>query len=376
MSLTGMNRSRIAFIVSAAMALVLLIGLPALFDALREKKNRKDGEMSSFLSGPLKERMELDSNILAASVSLTETGSGKTPHSCLLARIGKNGELREDPYDIDRVPVLPAGMMQAPTLTFFLDKKYIHLEDRIPTCHGTIPVLRDNGVNSKDQHILSFETTTGKDSISVKEGFLMSSRYVAARIALDNENIWQEYLDKFVDFFGSSEAYYIPRIWDRYLFRKEYASIADGHGLHLSQGQIITFYDALANGGVRARHRYLRKRSICTAQTARAMGDLLRENVLSGTGILLSSHPAHIAGKTGSGTLTHGFVPGIVRSAVPDSVTVASFVGFFPAESPLYTMCVSFYYNADGFPASPATPVQVFGKIVDKMMEEGMLWKK
>lgn len=371
-----MNRTRSTFITSAAAALVLMIGLPVLSDALWERKDRREGEMSSFLSKPLKEKMESDSTIVAASVSLVETGSGKTPYSCLLSRFGKDGEIREDPYDIDRVPVVPAGIMQGPTLTFFLDRKYTRPDKIIPTSHGIIPKIGGTGDGSEDPHILAHEMTTGKDSISVREGFLMSSRYVADRIAIDNEQDWKEYIDKFVDYFGSSEAYYVPRIWDRYLFRKEYASIADGHGLHLSQGQILTFYDALANGGVRPRHRYLRRRSICSPETAETMRELLRENVLSGTGVLLSSHPAHIAGKTGSGTLRHGYVPGIARSSVPEPVEVASFVGFFPAESPQYTMCVSFYYKSGGLPASPAVPVQVFGEIADNMMEEGMLWKK
>lgn len=370
-----MNKQKNAFIVSASAALVLILGLPVYFGAIQERKDSYEAEKMGFLSGPLKEKMKSDSSILVASVSIVETGSGKTPNSCLLTR-GKEGEIREDPYDIDRVPVIPAGMMQGPSLTYFLNRNYNKLEEKIPTCHGVIPELREKGNMIGDQHILSYEITTGKDSISVREGFLMSLRYVMDRIALNNEQIWREYIDKFVDYFGSSDAYYVPRIWDRYLFRKEYASIVDGHGLHLSQGQILTFYDAIANGGVRPRHRYLRRRTICSAETARTMSELLRENVLSGTGVLLSSHPVHIAGKTGSGILGHGFVPGVLRSAVPEPVAVASFVGFFPVESPQYTMCVSFYYKSDGCPASPAVPVRVFGEIVDKMMEEGKLWKK
>ena len=372
----GKNRQSTAFIVSAALALVLLLGLPVLFDAVREKGEQEEEMMSGFLSGPLRERMEADSLIVAASVSLLECGSGNTPHSALLARFGDKKEIRNIAYDIDRVPVVPGGMMQAPTLTFFMDRKFTHPVRKIPTRHGIIPEIPEDSEIHQDSHILSYEMTTGKDSISVEEGFLMSSRYVAARIALDNEWYWREYIDRFVDYFGASDAYYVPRMWDRFLFRDEYVSVVDGHGLHLSQGQILTFYDAIANGGVRARHRYLRRRSVCSVETADGMKALLRENVLSGTGVLLSSHPARIAGKTGSGILRHGYVPGLVRSSVPEPVSVSSFVGFFPVEDPQYTMIVTFYFRSGGQPAGAAVPMRVFGEITGKMMEEGMLWKK
>ncbi len=372
----GKNRQSTAFIVSAALALVLLLGLPVLFDAVREKGEQEEEKMSGFLSGPLRERMEADSLIVAASVSLLECGSGNTPHSALLARFGDKKEIRNIAYDIDRVPVVPGGMMQAPTLTFFMDRKCTRPEWKIPTRHGIIPEVPEDSESHQDSHILFYEMMTGRDSISVEEGFLMSSRYVAGRIALDNELAWREYIDRFVDYFGASDAYYVPRMWDRSLLRDEYVSVVDGHGLHLSQGQILSFYDAIANGGVRARHRYLRRRSVCSAETARGMTALLRENVLSGTGVLLSSHPARIAGKTGSGTLRHGYVPGLTRSAVPEPVSVSSFVGFFPVENPQYTMIVTFYFRSGGQPTGAAVPMRVFGEIADEMMEEGMLWKK
>jgi len=372
-----MDRRKQTIIITAAAVVVIAALLPFLFDAKREREERRETAAAEFLAAPLRERMEGDSDILAASVSVVETGTGRKPYSILLARYGNGEEIRKDLYSIDRVPVLPGGMMQAPALTFFIDKKYVKPGTRVSTNHGIVPKLGPEGSVAADPVILSYEMTTGKDSISVREGFLMSSRYVVDRIALDNEDrTWRDFIDKLDDYFGSSEAYFVPRVWDRMLFRPEYASIVDGHGIHLSQAQVLTFYDAIANGGIRPRHRYLRSRRACSEETAAVMAGLLEDNVANGTGVLLAGHPARIAGKTGSGVLRHGYVPGIAREEPRQPVGVASFVGFFPSEAPKYTMCTTFYFKTADGSRGAAIPMDAFGKIAGRLYEEGMPWKK
>lgn len=364
-----------AFIAPALVAFVLTLGLPILFEAVRERKEKNREEMCTFLNKPLLIGLQADSSIVAASVSLVETGSGCDPYSAILAYRSGKPEVMDFGYCIDRTPVVPAGMMQGPTVTFFMDKKCITANQMISTGNGILPGIHlDSRGNLRDDHIVSYEITSGKDSISVRDGFLMSLHYVSAKIALDRDRYWREYLDKFDDYFGSSDAYYVPNVWNGRLIKDRYASVADGLGLHLSQWQILRFYDSIANGGVRPRHRYFRKRRICSSETAEEMKSLLRENVIGGTGRLLAGHPAQIAGKTGCGILYDGYIPG-ARNQIQDPIWVSSFVGFFPVESPEYTMCVTVYYdNAE--PRNAVAPMRLFGEIADNMLKEGLLWKK
>ena len=370
-----MKRTKTAFIAPALVTLVLMLGLPILFESIRERNEKEMEEMSSFLAASLQIGMQADSSIVAASVSLVETGSGKNPYSSFLAYRWDKPELMDFDYCIDRIPVVPAGMMQGPTVTFFMDKKCITADGLIPTSKGILPGIHlDSWGHDRDDHVFSYENTSGKGSISVRDGFLMSSHYVSAKIALDHDCYWREYLDKFDDYFGSSDAYYVPNVWNGRLIKDKYTSVADGLAIHLSQWQVLRFYDSIANGGVRPRHRYLRRRRICSSETAEEMKYLLRENVTNGTGRLLAGHPARIAGKTGSGIMYDGYIPG-ARNQIQDPVWASSFAGFFPVESPKYTMCVTVYYN-NAEPRNATAPMRLFGEIADDMLKEGMLWKK
>ncbi len=372
-----MDRNKIVTIVTAAAVFALVAALPHLFNDRGDKESKRREE-KSFLSKPLYSLMEQDSLIQAASVSLVETGSGRKPSCAFLSR-SYYGEDRivEESYGIERAPITPAGMMQGPTLTFLLDNGYFTLDQMIGTGHGVVPELVSEDGWEHDRTILEYEMMTGRDSISVRDGFLLSSRYVSDRIALDSGRWrWDRYIDKLGDYFGSSEAYWLPKVWDHGLIRNAYASVADGYGLHLSQGQLLTFYDALANGGVRPRHRYIPKRRICSEETAQVMKGLLRDNVTEGTGTRLAEHPARIAGMTGTGTIRHGYVPGLSRMEPHGPVETVSFVGFFPVESPRYTMCVTIYYKPGMSPAEASAPMDVFGELANKLIKEDNPWRQ
>lgn len=370
-----MDRSGKTIIVTAAAVFALVVVLPYLFNG-RVDKELKRREEKSFLSKPLYSLMEQDSLIQAASISLVETGSGREPASAFLARSYYGGDrIVEENYSIGRASITPAGMMLGPTLTFLLDNGYVTPDRMVCTGHGVVSELVSESGWEPDRTIVEYEVATGRDSISVRDGFLLSSRYVADRIALDTGR-WDRYIDRLGDYFGSSGAYWLPKVWDHGLITSAYASLADGSGLHLSQGQLLTFYDALANGGVRPRHRYIAKRRICSAETAEAMKGLLRENVTEGTGALLTNHPARIAGMTGTGTVRNGYIPGLSRTVPHDPVETASFVGFFPVESPRYTMCVTIYYKPGAGPVETDLPLDVFGELATKLIKEDNPWRQ
>ncbi len=335
-----MDRKKTTTIVTAAAVFAIAAALPFLFDARLEREEKKEAEAEAFLSGPLRSRMERDSLMQAACVSLVETESGRKPLSALLSRsIYSNVEIVDEDRGYSRAPLAPGDIMQGPTLAFLLD---------------------DNRI--------------GPD-LTARDGGLTLSSYVADRIAMD---WWTQhrYIDKLGDYFGSSEAYSLPKAWQQGPDWTAVASVADGSGIHLSQGQVLTFYDALANGGVRPRHRYVSKRRICSEETAQVMKELLRENVTGGKDILLADHPAHIAGTSGKGTIRHGYVPGLSRTEPHGPVETVSFAGFFPAESPRYTMCVTFYYKPDVNPEETTFPAEVFGELANKLIKEEKPWRQ
>lgn len=345
--MTNNTRTVIASIV---VTMVALAGLTFLGKWWDRQRTMEFTEVDTILAESLREYIARDESILSGIISLKETGSAFSPRELLLTRPDLDEEIWSDRYEI-RATVLPEGLMQTATLTYFIDRKYIDPEDMVPIFEG--------------------------DSISIREGFLMSSREVADWMVTGSDTRLYDastlFNERFDDYFGSSESCYIPKA--QYRLKETAASIADGYGLLLSQEQILTFFDSIANGGVRARHRYFRKRRICREETARQMTELLRENVTDGTGTALSGHSLQIAGKTGVGMLEFGYVPGKGRVNKQDSVTVASFAGFFPADSPKYTMCVTLYSETPGYQPSEVA-MEIFGKVAKRIHENQGVWKR
>ena len=345
-----MGRNTKTLIVSMVATLAALVGLAFLTEWLDGRRAMKVTGLDTVMAETLRGCMDGNDSLICGMVSVKETGSARYPRTLLLVQPDLDAEIWSDEY-VFKATVLPEALMQTATLAFFMDRRYINPDDMVPTPDG--------------------------DSISVREGFLQSSREVADWMATgDDRRLYDArsfFMDSFDDYFGSSESCYIPD--GRYHMREVAASIADGYGLLLSQEQILTFFDSIAGGGVRARHRYFRKRRICREETARQMVSLLRENVTEGTAASLAGHPLQIAGKTGVGMLEFGNVPGKGRVSEKDSVVVASFAGFFPADSPKFTMCVTLYSDTPGCPPDDVA-MDVFGKIATRLYEDKEVWKR
>lgn len=330
--------------------MAVVVGLSALGRWIEKGRCGHNSELDAAMVEALRDCLAGDESLVSGMVSVKETGSSKEPVTLLMTRSDGGDGRWSDEYTF-RATILPEGLMQTATLTFFMDRRYIKPEYMVPISDG--------------------------DSISVREGFLASSREVADwMVTGDDRRLYEAssfFQEKFDDYFGSSESCYIPKA--QYRFKETAASIADGYGLLLSQEQILTFFDSIANGGVRARHRYFRKRRICREETARQITELLRENVTDGTGTALAGLPLQIAGKTGVGMLEFGNIPGKGKVSEKDSVTVGSFAGFFPADSPKYTVCVTLYSDTPGCQPDDVA-MDIFGKIATRINENDEIWKR
>ena len=122
-----------------------------------------------------------------------------------------------------------------------------------------------------------------------------------------------------------------------------------GYELRLTPLDILTFYNTVANNGYSVNPHLghlLRTGSnlieisrdeishtICSESTIKKIQLLLREVVLTGTGKELNNLPFSVSGKTGTSVKNYG-------TKNKHKEYQASFVGFFPSESPQYSCIV------------------------------------
>jgi cell division protein FtsI/penicillin-binding protein 2 len=148
------------------------------------------------------------------------------------------------------------------------------------------------------------------------------------------------------------------------------ASSAIGQGIAVTPLQLLSAYGAIANGGRLMRPYVVRAivdadgrvisagqphmiRQAISPSTARALTEGLTMVVDSGTATLARVRGLSIAGKTGTAQVASesggGYAPGRY---------VASFAGFFPAESPVYVGIVVLYRpSGDYYAGHTAAPV-------------------
>ena len=157
--------------------------------------------------------------------------------------------------------------------------------------------------------------------------------------------------------------------------------MSHGYEVQLTPLQILTFYNAVANNGKMMKPRFVTEirrngatietfgteviiNSIASRSTIRKARKMLEGVVEHGTAINLKDADYKIAGKTGTAQIARG------RSGYRSGTRIsyqASFVGYFPAENPLYSCIVvvsapsnSVYYG--NLVAGP-----VFKEISDKV---------
>lgn len=150
-----------------------------------------------------------------------------------------------------------------------------------------------------------------------------------------------------------------------------------GYELKLTPLQILAFYNAIANDGQRMRPRLvkeIRNRGevmetfdteevggrICSRKTLNEVRDMLESVVKNGTARNIYTPKYRIAGKTGTARLASG------SAGYGGGRYRASFVGYFPAEQPLYSCIVVIDNPSNGYYATTVS-APVFREIADKV---------
>ena len=269
------------------------------------------------------------------------------------------------------------------------------LSSTIETNGGRIPNMNSWPI---DQHIRDYERRENKNRISLLKGFQMSSNYVLGRSVKEayserpNDYIdhLQLYLKSGWDFeLGCVPATIPPRVregkHDNYML----ASSAVGYSTMVTPLHLLVFYNAIARGGEMVKpyivssfeegETVLQKFKpqvvgrICSEQTADSVQFALRKVVAEGTGYNLKKARQAVAGKTGTARIAF---PEAERHSKREAYINkngekkfrATFVGYFPAEKPLYSViCVIFSEPLKGTVYGGTKPAKAIDEVIERL---------
>ena len=333
--------------------------------------------------------MEAKTGAIRAMVNLSR---GETPATTLWER--ENLCLREVGEQ--------GSVMKTVTLLSVVEDGYVKsLEQTIPTNNGNVSNYK------QDVHILDYQRETGRRDISVMHGFEISSNYVFTYLA---EHFYgnrpQELFDHIYSYrLGEAFDFDINGLGRPVVNRPDtpgwskttLGTTAYGYGLSVTPLHVATFYNGIANKGcmmkpylvesVEKDGKVLKRfepsalnSSICSPATADTVTRALRAVVHSGTGTRLKNAKLPVAGKTGTAqvVLTPAERKGSAdpyHDPMGRKKNQGTFVGFFPADNPKYTILVTVYSYLSGRNFYGGTlPALAVREIVDKLYALDGAW--
>ena len=293
------------------------------------------------------------------------------------------------------------SVMKTVTLLSLVEDGHVKsLEQTIPTHHGVVP-----GYN-QDTHILDYERITGSSEITVKHGFEISSNYVFTYLP---ETYYGARPQEFFDHI------YAYRLGEKFDFdldglgtpvvnrpgtpgwsKTTLGTTAYGYGMSVTPLHVVTFYNAIANKGrmmkpyvvesVEKDGKVIKEygpsvlNNICTRATADTVTRALKAVVDDGTATRLKNAKLSVAGKTGTAQVV---LTAKERKGNPDPYhdpwgrkrNQGTFVGFFPADDPKYTILVTVYSYLSGQSFYGGTkPAMAVREIVDNIYAIDDTW--
>ena len=294
------------------------------------------------------------------------------------------------------------SVMKTVTLLSLVEDGHVtSLEQTIPTNHGVV-----GGGYNQDVHILDYERTSGRNEITVKHGFEISSNYVFTYLP---EKYYGENPQEFFDHI------YAYRLGEKFDFdldglgtpvvnrpgsagwsRTTLGTTAYGYGMSVTPLHVVTFYNAIANKGkmmkpylvesIEKDDKVVKKygpsvlNNICTRATADTVTRALKSVVETGTATRLKTAKLTVAGKTGTAQVVltpaerHGSADPY-HDAWGRKKNQGTFVGFFPADEPKYTILVTVYSYLSGQSFYGGTkPALAVREIVDNIYAIDDTW--
>ena len=277
----------------------------------------------------------------------------------------------------------PGSLAQAMTYAALMtDGKILSLNDKIPTNHGMINNL------IRDAHIVDYERRANSDSLTVRDGFAISSNYVPAFLI-------QKYYNKSPELFIEHLQTYCPGLdfdlnglasnqiitpdsiaWTN----KSLSCLSYGYGMQLTPISLLTFYNSLANKGQMMKPYLVEKatddQGSCINYGPVVLGQVMTKDVAfellrglkyateTGLASRIKDWTPDIIGKTGTARINLG--------KMDENQYVSTFVGFIPANGlaePEYSvMCVLFTKSINKPFYGNTVPACVVRDFVNKIM--------
>ncbi|MPR33661.1 penicillin-binding protein [Salmonirosea aquatica] len=314
-------------------------------------------------------------------VIVMEVATGKIKALSNLTRKGPNQFLDDQNYALT-MGADPGSTFKLATMMAILEETGID-PDKVWVDTGT-GRLRYRSMTIVDAHRGGFGRLTASQVLEKSSN--IGTHLLMQKYFYSKPDKYLSYLDKFrlksrtgVHMDGEAA----PLIRDSHAKQWSKTSItymSYGYEMRLTPIQILTLYNAVANGGYWVRpmivdqvrssseivdnyEPYVDPQPICSERTARLLKDMLEGVVQRGTAPLLKKSPYRVAGKTGTAQK-------IVNGTYQKSKGLrTSFVGFFPADRPKYSCIVlvdnSLGGGSDLYAGTVAAPV--FKQVADRI---------
>lgn len=344
------------------------------YQDIADKALRAQLENEDDVEGACLVLMEVKTGAIKAMVNLKRNSRGDSFEEIENLAVGRRHE--------------PGSVFKTVTLMSVLSDGYIDsLNTEIPTNHGKIPSARVD-----DQHIRDHENKYHSSTIRVIDGFKISSNYVFATLALDcygknvdklMKNLKEYKLTERFDFdLDGLQAPNIPTPQHP----SDLARVGYGYATELTPIQVLTFYNAIAGKG-KMMKPYLvdgpsvLEHSICSRAVADTLTRALRAVTEDGTAKWsLRGCKTSVAGKTGT---SFGTYPKEQRGADPyhdpsgRRKYQGTFVGFFPAEDPQYSVISAVYsYPTSKSYQGGGIPARAIKTLIDNIYTIDPYWQK
>lgn len=319
-----------------------------------------DIDMQDISERALRRQLAKSDEIEAGTVILLETATGEIK-AMVNMRKDEHGNFGEEyNYAIGRKGE-PGSVFKLATLTLLLDEGKVKLDDQIQAVSN----WHYAGRNFEDHYLSKYST------ISVRRGFEISSnnvfRMLATKYYGNNPSYFIDHLNDQLrisrnyefDIKGFAKArIQHPKDSNRFWSPADLPQIAMGYTVELTPMHTVTYYNAIANGGVMMQPRLIKNYQkngeivkefppitvgrVCKKETAKELHKAMRAVVTEkgATGYhIFNGCKVSVAGKTGTARVVRP------NGRYDDGYKQhqATFAGFFPFEDPKYTIICVIY---------------------------------
>lgn len=283
----------------------------------------------------------------------------------------------------------PGSTLKVATIMALLEDGYIALGDTVNTGQGRFQIY---------DRVVTDSKAGGHGRITVQEALEVSSNVAMAKLVTRHyrgkerdfvDRLYAMRLNQPLGLQIAGEATpYIKYPGDKLWSGVSMAMMSMGYEVSMTPLQMLTFYNAIANNGRMMKPRFVKSlerhgqtertfppeviaTSICSRATIKKLNQALVGVVERGTAKNLRNVNYQIAGKTGTAQLAQGSTGYRRKGTVSYQ---ASFVGYFPAESPKYSCIVVVNSPTKSVYYGNVVSGPVFKEIADKVYATNPAW--